>query len=436
MKHPLVLNKIGVNLAWLIAGQLIYKLLSLVSLILIARHMNVKEFGIFSYALAYVGLFYALPDLGLSDLLVRETAKNKHIIKKFFANSLTLKIMLSFITFIVMIASSAFHSYDSRIGNLIFIFGVGIILESFNFLMKAVFQAHEQMRYEAYSLFSEGILRFLLVLWALNKGLGVIEVASIFFISTFFGLLISAYFVNSRFLSFRFQFDRKYIIRHFAVALPFAGLYLLGYINLKIDVVMALHILGDKATGLFGVANRLVEPLLILPIIFGICLAPSISNAIEWGRNEIKSFLRKSILFLGLAYSLFCATLMLTAPFFFKNIFGNSYLEATGTFCFLIWFLPLFGLQIICEKLLNGLRREWMTVGVYFAGTVINIVCNFWFMPKYGLIGAVASTLLAQSLVLIGLFSLIYFVPIKKQITATLEIEEELQGTCLKGYDA
>lgn len=436
MKYPRIFKSVGSNFTWLVTGQLIYKLFSLISLILLVRHITIKEFGIFSYSLAYIGLFYALPDLGLSDLLVRETAKRRHLVSKYFNNFFSLKLFLSLITLTVIGASAVLHSYNTRISYLLLIFGIGIVLESLNFLIKAVFQAHEQMRYEAYSLIIEGVIRLLLVLLALNKGIGIIGIAFAFFVSTLFGLIVSGLLVNLRFIKFKFEFNRKFILKHFITALPFAGLYLFGYLNLKIDIVMLLHLSGEASTGLYGAANRLVEPLLAIPIMFGISLAPAISNAIEWKANDVIYFLRKSIILAVFFYFPIAVSLIFAAPMIFKVIFGPSYINAIGVFRFLICFFPLFALQISWEKLLNGLRREWITVGIYFSGAMLNVIFNVLLIPKYDFIGAAIGTLLAQGLILVGLFCFIRFVHLQRVTSKDFYLYGNISSLSLRGHDA
>jgi len=402
-----IFKKVRKNFLWLIVGQATYKLFSLFSLILLARSVRVEEFGIFSYSLAFVGLFYILSDMGLSDLLVRETAKDHQLLPGYLSNFLALKFILSIITLIAIGLSASIHSYNIVITRLILIFGVGIVLESLSFLMKAVFQTYEQMKYEAYVLILEGMVRFLLVLSAINSGVGIIGVALAFFLSTLFGLIVSSFLVYFKFAKLRFEFDWRFMCKFLIIALPFAGLNLLGYINLKIDTVMLMHLSGEASAGLFGAANRLIEPLLVIPLMFGISLAPAVSKAVGWKRNDIIHFLRRCMAILIFLCLPIVIVLTIIAPSIFGLILGIHYVGATDTFRILIWYFPLFTLQFMWEKLLNGLRREAMTVIIYLIGMIINVAFNILLIPKYGPTGAGVATLLAGSFILIALFYLI-----------------------------
>lgn len=402
MPHNLI-KKVGGNFSWLIFGQFVYKLLSFFALVVLARKVGVEQFGVFSYSLAFVGLFYALPDFGLSDFFVRNTAKDHNLIDIYLGNFLTAKLILAVITSIVFGIISIMHFYNKTVAILIIIFGLGIILESMNFLMKAVFQSYEKMKYEAFSLASEGIMRFLLVVWLLHKGFGIIAVAFAFFISTLFGLFLSIILVRYNFVKFSFRYDKEFIVKSIFSALPFAGLYLLGYINLKIDVVMLFYMLGEKATGLFGAANRLVEPLLAIPIMMGISLAPPLSSASKWGRTSISFFVKKSALMLIILYIPFAIICIVFAPSIFENVFSISYINATGIFRILIWFFPIFCIQIKLEKLINGLGREWVTVALYLAGTFLNIILNIVLIPRFNVSGAAIATVISQGVILLGL---------------------------------
>jgi O-antigen/teichoic acid export membrane protein len=365
--------------------------------------------------------------MGLSDLLVREAAKDHQLLPRYFNNFLVLKFILSVITLITIGLSVVVHSYNIIIIRLIVIFGIGIVLESLNFLMKAVFQTYQQMRYEAYVLILEGMVRFLFVLSAINMGMGIIGVALAFFLSTLFGLIVGSLLVYLRFTKLRFEFDWRSTHKFLITALPFAGLNLLGCINLKIDTVMLMHLSGETSVGLFGAADRLIEPLLVIPLMLGISLAPAVSKAVEWKRNDIIHFLRRCMVILIFLCLPIVIVLITLAPSIFGFIFGIPYVGAIDAFRILIWYFPLFTLQFMWEKLLNGLRREVMTVIVYIIGMIINVILNILLIPKYGPIGSGVATLLAGGFILIALFYLIrinlYYrtLSVKEMPTVSLE---------------
>ncbi len=199
---------------------------------------------------------------------------------------------------------------------------------------------------------------------------------------------------------------------------------------------MLLHLSSETATGLYGAANRLIEPLLVIPIMLGISLAPVLSDAVIWKIKDIIYFLRKSISLIIILYVPIVLLLLFAAPFIFKIIFGTAYVNAQKVFRLLVWFFPLFALQISWEKLINGFRREWVTVGIYFAGALLNIILNAILIPRWDLTGAVIATITTQGLVLIWLFCFICLVQLRMARRKDTYTYEEISSSPLRGQNA
>ena len=73
-----------------------------------ARQLGDEQFGVFMFAMAFVGLFEIINDLGLKNLLVREVARNKQNAKEFIGNAVTVSVFLSGIgLFLVVIMPTA-----------------------------------------------------------------------------------------------------------------------------------------------------------------------------------------------------------------------------------------------------------------------------------------------------------------------------------------
>ncbi|HIK36226.1 MAG TPA: oligosaccharide flippase family protein [Thermosynechococcus sp. M98_K2018_005] len=61
-----------VNTSWLFAEQILRIIAGLLVGIYVARYFGPIKFGLFSYALAFVGLFASLAKLGIDGIIVKE----------------------------------------------------------------------------------------------------------------------------------------------------------------------------------------------------------------------------------------------------------------------------------------------------------------------------------------------------------------------------
>ena len=65
------------NTSWLFAEKILRMVVGLFVGIWVARYLDPEQFGLFSYAQSFVGLFTAFATLGLDGIVVRELVKDE-----------------------------------------------------------------------------------------------------------------------------------------------------------------------------------------------------------------------------------------------------------------------------------------------------------------------------------------------------------------------
>jgi O-antigen/teichoic acid export membrane protein len=64
------------NIGWQFADNIVRMVVGLVVGIWVARYLGPEQFGLFSYALAFVTLFGTFATLGLDDIIVRDLVRS------------------------------------------------------------------------------------------------------------------------------------------------------------------------------------------------------------------------------------------------------------------------------------------------------------------------------------------------------------------------
>jgi O-antigen/teichoic acid export membrane protein len=65
------------NTSWLFGEKILRMIVSLFVGVWVARYLGPEQFGLFSYAKSFVGLFTAIATLGLNGIVVRELVKDE-----------------------------------------------------------------------------------------------------------------------------------------------------------------------------------------------------------------------------------------------------------------------------------------------------------------------------------------------------------------------
>ena len=93
------IKRISKNIIALTTGEIISKIFLFLLMVYAARILGVSSFGKLSFALSFSMLTVVLSDLGINTYLIREIARKKELVNKYFANAFVSKIFLSLVTF-------------------------------------------------------------------------------------------------------------------------------------------------------------------------------------------------------------------------------------------------------------------------------------------------------------------------------------------------
>jgi len=155
------------NTSWLFGEKILRMIVGLFVGIWVARYLGPEQFGLFSYAQSFVGLFAAFATLGLDGIVVRELIKDASKRDELIATAFWLKVMGAFGVLLLLGIAVNFTSNDDYTNLLVFIIASATIFQSFN-VIDFYFQSKVISRYVVYaniiSLFLSSIIKVALIL--------------------------------------------------------------------------------------------------------------------------------------------------------------------------------------------------------------------------------------------------------------------------------
>ncbi|MGB2843011.1 MAG: oligosaccharide flippase family protein [Halobacteriota archaeon] len=177
------IQTIAKNTGALAISQVITSILGFFLLIYIARYLGEVGFGKYSFAVSFTALFIIFADLGISNLIIRELARNKELTNEYLTNVSVIKLLLSFLAFGFIALTINLMDYPRDTTYAVYLFGMYTILTSFALTFKSVFQAYERMEYTAVVTVIEYIILFSLVMFVIFSGYGLIELAFVYIVA-------------------------------------------------------------------------------------------------------------------------------------------------------------------------------------------------------------------------------------------------------------
>lgn len=398
-------KKYFANTSWLIAEKVFNLAIAFSVGIYVARYLGPEDFGLRSYVQSFVGLFAVFATLGIEQIVIRDLVKGDKETSRLLGTAFFLQMSGAGLVFALLFIVAFLFKQDTLTNILIFIFAATTIFQSFN-IIDYYFQAKVKSKFVVYCKTAQTIISALTKLYLIfiKASLLWFVIALSFDAFVLSVGLIIVYLKQKNHIS-SWRFDPAIAIKLFKSSWPLILSGVMVSIYMKIDQVMIKNMLDNKAVGNYAAAVRISEAWYFIPIVIASSLFPAIINAKKKSQELYYSRLQ------GLYDLMACLALgiALVFTFFSKHIilflYGQPFIEAAGALQIHIWAGIFVFLGVATGKYL--IAEDYTKIAFFrtFMGMVINIILNFYMIPRYGIKGAAFATLISQ---FVSLYSLIF----------------------------
>lgn len=392
------LQRIVANMGWLTLERLLHISVGVVLGIWLARYLGPEMFGVLSFALAFVGLFRPIANLGLRQIVVRELVVTPEGQAQILAASAALRLLSGITAYALIVFAIILLQPDDALAKaLVLLVGLTVIINTSE-IAAFWFEAHVLSKYTVIA-GSLAILCFAAVCIVL---LLVKAPVIAFATATVAEALMAALFLVIIFLRkgltfswWNLQWPRVLQLLRDSWPLFLSGIAIVVY--MRIDQVMLGQILDSHAVGIYSVAVRLSEVWYFIPGIIIASLFPTIVATRE--RSEQQFYTRLQRLFDLMVWLAICISIPMTflATPLVIWLFGAEYLEAGLVLAIHIWTTIFVFLGMASSKWFIVENRQILSLKRSVIGVFVNICLNFAFIPRFGPAGAAWATLISQA---------------------------------------
>ncbi len=385
------------NTSWLFGEKILRMVVGLFVGIWVARYLGPEQFGLFSYAQSFVGLFTAIAALGLDSIVVRELVKDESKRDAFIGTAFWLKLMGAFSVLLILGFAVGFTSNDTDTNMLVFIIASATIFQSFN-VVDMYFQSQVMSKFVVYtniiSLLLSSIVKVTLIL---NEA-PLIAFAWVVLFDSFVLACGFVYFYIKNNLSFlKWKFDKVVALGLLKDSWPLILSGIVISVYMKIDQVMIQEMLGSTEVGQYAAAVRLSEAWYFIPMVIASSLFPAIVNAKQVSEELYYARLQKLYdLMVWMAITIAIPTTFM-GDWVVNLLYGNQYNQAGSVLMIHIWAGVFVFLGVASGKWFIVENLQKYSFYRTFAGAVLNVILNFILIPKFGINGAAIATLSSQA---------------------------------------
>jgi O-antigen/teichoic acid export membrane protein len=398
IEHRPNLLRILHNIAWLFSDKLLRMGVGLFVGVWVARYLGPEDFGLFSFASAFVSVFGTLSTLGLQGIVVRDLVNDPRGSFETLGSSFVLQATGGIIAFVLLIVLiPILRPHDQSTLSIVAIIGLTLFFKGSE-SMKYWFESQVQSKY---TVWAEN-LGFVVVV-AVRIGFILVGASLLAFVWTSFLeglftalLLLVAYeWVGGRIKVWRFSFARAKALLVHSWPLILSGFAVMVY--MRIDQIMLGQMLNDKAVGIYSAAVRISEAWYFIPVAIVGSVFPALLDA---KKTSEASYVDK---FQKLYDALVIIALVVAIPVTFlahqivEVLFGHEYIEAGTILSIHIWTALFVFLGFASGRWLLAENRQLLVFQRAFLGMVVNIALNWIWIPQYGGVGAAVATLLSQA---------------------------------------
>lgn len=390
-------QRIAKNIGVLGVSQVITSILGFFLLIYIARYLGEVGFGKYSFAVSFTALFMIFADLGTSQLIIRELARNKESTGEYLTNISVIKLLLSFLAFGFIAVTINLMDYPQDTIYAVYLFGIYMILTSFALTFRSIFQAYERMEYTAVVTVIEKIILISLVLFVLFSGYGLIELAYAHVFAGIVDIVLSFFIVLIKITKPKPEINLSLWKTLIIASIPFGLNALFGVLFFKIDTVMLSVFKDDAAVGIY---NAAYVPLLALTGIISqmivSALYPIMSRYFISSKDSLKTFTvlsSKYMAIIGFPIGIGCFVL---ANRFIALFYVDQYSASIIVFQILALFIPIRLVSSITGTLLSSINRQSLRTASVGISALFNIALNAVMIPYLSYIGASIATVLSE----------------------------------------
>jgi O-antigen/teichoic acid export membrane protein len=395
-------KKVALNSLAQIFGKAISVVIGLVTLKVLTNILGVSEFGNYTLIITYLTFFSILADLGLNVVLTTEISSEEGDIPTKVGNILSLRIFTATIVIGFLGGLVAlFSPYPTQVKHLIGIGAIGMIAVSVSQVLSGVFQKYLHTYVIAIGdIISRAVLLVTVGFLYLQGNITLTGVTLGFILA---GLLQTLYILHQtkRFVPITFGVDISYWKHLLRESLPLFIIIAFNLVYYKIDTIMLSFFKGAEDVGLYGVAYKVLELLLVFPGMFVGILLPLFTK--YWKKDEqvFQQIVNKSLnTMIAIGIPVVFGGVLL-APRIVEFIASQEYLEATNSLRLLFGAFGFALFSYLMSHVLIGSGQKHRIVIIAIAGAATNILFNLILIPRLSYTGAALATMMTEGIVLL-----------------------------------
>jgi O-antigen/teichoic acid export membrane protein len=377
-------RKITLDTAALVFGRMVGFVLGLIRLNYLARLLGVANFGVLNFATYFTSLFGSLFDLGLSQLLTREIARDVSRSRELLGRVLLLKLVITATASLLVTAIAFAAGFTGETLTAVLLTTVALAVNQLAATFLSALQAHRRMALvSAANIINDAVLSAAIILVLPGSPLvttALVITAAISLLNL--TLLVAVYrrLVGTPIIRADMKAARMFLREGIPIAVASLGISVYTFVGPTILKFTR----GEAEVGLFSSGFKVITILSIIPTALTQVLFPIYSEFFAHTREKLEKALADSLRVITLVSIPLAAGALIVGNDLFRLLYTEEYLPGVivmqvillgNVLGFMDWVLYAF--------LLSGNRQAFL-MRLSLAAGVGAALLSLILVPRYG----------------------------------------------------
>jgi O-antigen/teichoic acid export membrane protein len=379
-------RQVVANTAFLAGARVIERITSLVLTLLIARALGAAGLGLYSAAIAVYALVATAGELGVTNLLVREIAKEPSRTNRYLIH---LSGMATAVSVVLSAGALAVLSTTgSDLGAAVAIVLFAVCARILNTIQEAVFVAHQRVAFQTYTTFGAGALNLAASSILLARGHGVVSLLVAFVVIQY--LVTVCYFVLiNRFITrLRWEFEFATARALITELKTFTALSLLGALFARPEIIILSLVASAEQVGYYSAALKLVDVWHFIPQTVMVNVFPVLSRSYHLADARAQAIQDAAVKYLlAIALPLSVVTVVAARPIV-EVLYGSDFGPAIVALRLLSLNLVIYSFHSVFWRVLAARGEQDRVLKVQLATILPRLGGGFALITWLGSLGA------------------------------------------------
>ena len=397
------MRKIIANISWIFFDKIFRMLAGILVGIWIARYLGPSDFGVLNYAILFPTILSSIAGLGLTNVLMVEyVAASDDPLRQhsLVSNGIVMKVVGGVLMYGLVVCLNYIFNWDNPLLFLLInITGTVLILQSSD-VIDTYFQAQTKAKLSVVIKIIAFASAMVMRVYALLTHQSVLffVIINVAELAIGYGLIVGAYqHYSGKLISTVARVINRRVIHHLLlIAWPVMFTEFFVFVYMRIDQFMIESLSTNRELGLYGAVLRLSEAWYFISIAITTSFYPKIASLWDSDRPGFyKNYqqMLNLLIYISVGVAIFTS---LFADSLISLLYGPKFLGGGIILSVHIWTSLFVYLGVGTSNLFVINNLQQFVLGRTIVGAIINIVLNYWLIPRYGALGASIGTLVAQ----------------------------------------